>query len=227
MLIFDYLWRIVSSGIQKRIRFYKLKMHLHGIVRFTNKVYISDSSAFEGANSLGDGTSFSGSMGYGTYTGMNCRLEAKIGRFNSISDEVVNTLGIHPYLEPMATTSPMFYSIRKQSMITFCNQDRFSEILPPLEIGNDCWIGPKVFFAGGLHVGDGAVVLAGAIVVEDVPPYAVVGGVPAKIIKYRYDEQTIAWLLKVRWWNKPLDWLQANSELLCDMEQLKKALDEN
>ena len=78
-----------------------------------------------------------------------------------------------------------------------------------------------------MHVGDGAVVLAGAIVVEDVPPYAVVGGVPAKIIKYRYDEQTIAWLLKVRWWDKPLDWLRENWELMCDIDKLREALDDN
>jgi len=55
--------------------------------------------------------------------------------------------------------------------------------------------------------------------------YTVVGGVPAKIIKYRYDEPTIGWLLKIKWWNRPIDWLRANSELLCDMEKMKSVVE--
>lgn len=205
----------------------KLKLRLHGIVRFTKAVAIDPSSRFEGANSLGDYTRFSGSMGYGSYTGMYCRIVGNVGRFTSISDEVSNTCGTHPYLPPFATTSPMFYSVRLQSMVTFATEERFPEVLNPIKIGNDCWIGARAFFAGGLTIGDGAVVLAGAVVTQDVPPYAVVGGVPAKIIKYRYDEETIDWLLKVRWWDKPVEWLRVNWELLGDIEKLKEALDEN
>ena len=65
-----------------------------------------------------------------------------------------------------------------------------------VNIGHDCWIGEHVFMVGGVTVNNGAVVLAHAVVTKDVPPYAIVGGIPAKVIGYRYDEETIAFLLK-------------------------------
>ena len=88
-------------------------------------------------------------------------------------------------------------------------------------IGNDCWVGYDVCFIGGVQVGDGAVVLARAIVTKDVPPYAIVGGIPAKVIGYRYDEETIKLLQEVQWWNMPVEWLQEHADLLCDMEAFK------
>ena len=74
----------------------------------------------------------------------------------------------------------------------------------PVEIGNDVWIGHGVFMKGGVKIGDGAVVAAQAVVTKDVPPYAVVGGVPAKVIKYRFDEETIKELLELKWWDYDL-----------------------
>ena len=53
------------------------------------------------------------------------------------------------------------------------------------------------------------------------PPYAIVGGIPAKVIGYRYDGDTIKMLLEVKWWNKPVEWLKEHSDLLCDMEKFK------
>ena len=73
--------------------------------------------------------------------------------------------------------------------------------IKPCEIGNDVWIGDNVFIKSGVKIGDGAVVGAGAVVTKDVPPYAVVVGVPARVIKYRFDEKTIAELLELKWWD--------------------------
>lgn len=68
-------------------------------------------------------------------------------------------------------------------------------------IGNDVWIGSNALVMGGVSIGDGAIVAAGAVVTKDVPPYAIVGGVPAKIIRYRFDEATIRELLELKWWD--------------------------
>ena len=103
----------------------------------------------------------------------------------------------------------------------------FNEMKEVVNIGNDCWIGENVFLVGGINIGDGAVILAGAVVTADVPAYAIVGGIPAKIIKYRYDENTIQLLQKFKWWNKDISWLKENWELLCNIEQLKEYIISN
>ena len=71
-------------------------------------------------------------------------------------------------------------------------------------IGNDVWIGANVTTLQGVSIGDGAVVAAGAVVVKDVPPYAIVGGNPAKVLKYRFDEDVITHLLALKWWERPI-----------------------
>ena len=73
----------------------------------------------------------------------------------------------------------------------------------PIRIGSDVWIGSHVIVMGGVTIGDGAVVAAGSIVTKDVPPFAIVGGVPAKIIKFRFPSETIKRLLEIRWWDLP------------------------
>ena len=82
-----------------------------------------------------------------------------------------------------------------------------------ISIGNDVWIGTDVIILSGVEIGHGAVVGAGAIVTKSVPPYAVVGGVPARIIRYRLSEAQIAALLKIRWWDWPLGKIKENLDL--------------
>jgi acetyltransferase-like isoleucine patch superfamily enzyme len=134
----------------------------------------------------------------GSYIGGNCYISADIGRFSSLGNRITQIVETHPIKEPFVTTSPMFFSQKKQTGSTFAKKqiaeeyrfyDKEREIA--FRIGNDCWVGNDVCFIGGVQVGDGAVVLSRAIVTKDVPPYAIVGGVPAKVIGYRYDENTI------------------------------------
>lgn len=139
--------------------------------------------------------------------------------------------GIHTYKYPFATTSPCFFSLNPthaQCGSTFATKQMTNEFRMvddkrgiAIKIGNDVWIGEGVFLVGGTIIGDGAVILAHAVVTKDVPPYAIVGGVPARIIDYRYDEETILFLLKVKWWNNSKEWFKEHWELLCDMDKLK------
>lgn len=174
---------------------------------------------------------FNGHLGYGSYIGSYSKVSAKIGRFSSIASYVCTVAGRHAYQAPFATTCPMFFSLNpnhSQSGSTFATEQMFEELkfaVPEkqldVEIGNDVWIGERAMLIGGVHIADGAVVLAGAVVTKDVPPYAIVGGVPAKIIRYRYDEETISFLLQTQWWNNTEDWFKDNWKLLTDIGKLK------
>ena len=114
------------------------------------------------------------------------------------------------------------FSLQKQNGKTFATKQTFIESKDAPIIGNDCWIGEDVFIVGGVKIGDGAVVLAGAVVTKDIPDYAIVGGVPAKLIKYRYDKETISFFKKIQWWNNDIHWFKKNWELLNDIQKLKE-----
>ena len=72
-------------------------------------------------------------------------------------------------------------------------------------IGNDVWIGYEAVIMAGVHIGDGAVIAARAVVTKDVPPYTIVGGTPARKIRMRFEEETIARLQQIQWWNWPVE----------------------
>lgn len=186
---------------------------------------------FEGCCQLHPHVKFCGCLGYGSYIGPYSKVSAKIGRFTSIASYVCTVAGRHAYQAPFATTCPMFFSLNpnhSQSGSTFATEQMFEELkfaVPEkqldVEIGNDVWIGERAMLIGGVHIADGAIVLAGAVVTKDVPPYAIVGGVPAKIIRYRYDEETISFLLQTQWWNNTEEWFKENWKLLTDIDKLK------
>ena len=92
-------------------------------------------------------------------------------------------------------------------------------------IGNDVWIGYRVTIMSGVTIGDGAVIAANSHVVKDVKPYEVVGGNPARHIKFRFDEETIELLLELKWWNKPKKTIRELIPLLTDIPD-KQALRE-
>lgn len=87
-----------------------------------------------------------------------------------------------------------------------------------LTIGNDVWIGMNAFIFSGITIGDGAVVAAGAVVTENVPSYAIVGGNPAKIIRYRFDQETIQKLIGIAWWNWPEEKIKSAMPLILSNE---------
>ena len=83
-------------------------------------------------------------------------------------------------------------------------------------IGSDVWIGHGATILSGVIIGDGAAIGAGSVVVKDVPPYAIVAGNPARLIRYRFDMQTVEKLLELAWWNWPLEKIEENISLLCN-----------
>lgn len=91
-------------------------------------------------------------------------------------------------------------------------------------VGNDVWIGQNVTVLPGVHIGDGAIVGANSVVSKDVPPYHIVGGNPAKIIRKRFDDETVSFLLQLKWWDWNAEKIFSNLEILCsgDIAQIKK-----
>lgn len=132
--------------------------------------------------------------------GVNCQVtNAEIGNFTAIGKDSVIGLGQHP--TNFLTTHSIFY---KKG-----NWGWHDDWVAPIDfkdskriiIGNDVWIGRHCMIMDGVTIGDGATVAAGAVVTKDVPPYAIVGGVSAKVLKYKFSQEMIDRLEEIRWWN--------------------------
>jgi acetyltransferase-like isoleucine patch superfamily enzyme len=138
-------------------------------------------------------------IGNYTYISRNALIQNTIiGNYCSISHEFISGLGAHP--TGLFSTSPLFYRKQNTFNIEVVEENSDFEEYKPIEIGNDVWIGARVTIIDGVKIGTGSIVTAGAVVTKDVPPYAIVGGVPAKIIKYRLSEDRIAFLEQSEWW---------------------------
>lgn len=139
----------------------------------------------------------------GNYSSIRDRgraMNAIIGNFSVIAKECEIGLGVHPtnYL----TCHSIFY---KNSPWGF-HEDwvkPIDGIVKTTYIGNDVWIGARSIVMDGVTIGNGAIVAAGSVVTKDVPPFSVVGGAPAKMIKYRFPQEVINRLQEIQWWNLP------------------------
>lgn len=136
-----------------------------------------------------------------------------IGKFCSIAcnSKFLMTSGNHTMKSQSTYTFPIFYEEwgLDVSHITDAWDNKGNII-----IGNDVWIGYDSIIMSGVHIGDGAIIGTRAVVTNDVPPYSIVGGIPAKVIKKRFSDDTISKLLEIKWWNWPYKKIQSNIQYI-------------
>jgi chloramphenicol O-acetyltransferase type B len=147
-----------------------------------------------------------------TYLGKSCLIQnTTIGKYCSIANGVVIGVGNHPL--NLFSTSPLFYKRLNPLQIKLIKEDLNVIEYKPITIGDDVWIGMRSIIMDGVSIGNGVVVAANSVVTKDIPPYAVVGGVPARIIKFRFEEKKIAELIESKWWEKELPEIIENEKL--------------
>ena len=135
-----------------------------------------------------------------SYVGPNSKIICvDIGKFCSISNDCSIGLPIHSL--KCISTSPIFTSKSNGTGISWSEVNSFDEYKRTI-IGNDVWIGTKAIIMGGVKIGDGAIIGAGAIVTKDIPNYAIAVGIPAVVIKYRFSNDIINKLNDIKWWDK-------------------------
>lgn len=163
-----------------------------------------------------------GAVGKYSFAGAGSVLERVrcVGRYCSLASDLVMGRAFHP--TTFLSSSKVFYAgagatLTGKEFTDFAAAGRKARLAarlkwveieaarhPEIVIGHDVWIGDRVIVLQGVTIGTGAVVAANAVVTRDVPPYAIVGGVPAKVISYRFPPEIIARLLESRWWTMPL-----------------------
>lgn len=142
-----------------------------------------------------------------------------IGKFCSIGPHVQIGLAPHPSRR-FVSTYPAFYSHHNSGCpLAFRDDKIYDDRIPKTFIANDVWIGSNVMIPGGIAIGTGAIVAAGSVVVKDVPSYAIVGGNPAKIIRYRFSNEQIDSVLASEWWNWPKEKILRNLVRFSDVEK--------
>lgn len=164
-------------------------------------------------------------VGYGTYFGQNCYFErTKIGRYCCIARGVNIIAGSHP-TDTFVSTHPAFFSLMQEEQFGYVHEKKFQELKfadaekhLAVIVGNDVWIGTNASIMEGVTIGDGAIVAANALVTKDVQPYEIVAGIPARHMKWRFDESQRNWLVNYKWWDKPLEWIKEHADEFDDID---------
>lgn len=205
---------IYDCSLGNEIRIFKntnLKKSLFGSnLRVGDETIIYDSTIENNVEINRRNLILNTNLGQYSYTGVNTIIRsATIGSFCSISWNV--SIG-------GADHSPSNVSSLRESKFNFLDQsisdNSYEDYGLPCIIGSDVLISTNAIILRNVEVGDGAIIGAGAVVTRDVEPYSIVAGVPAKKIKMRFDQDTIAALLEIKWWNWPIEIIRKHQTLL-------------
>jgi acetyltransferase-like isoleucine patch superfamily enzyme len=209
--IIDFIKSVVKLTITK---YHNPTLKIGKGVRF------SRNTKFAIYNYLADNTTLVDSyLGNYSYLGENTFVQnTLIGNYSCIGPNVKIGLGEHP-INHFISTHPVFYSLLAQVGVTFADKQYYDEY-SPVKIGNDVWVGANAIIISGITIGNGCIIGAGAVVTKDLPPYSIVGGVPAKIIKYRFNEYEIVQLELLKWWDKDIEWIKANANKMLNINNL-------
>lgn len=169
---------------------------------------------------ISSGTKFyRGSLGKYSYIGNDSFVsDTNIGKFTSISSNCYIGGAGHPI--DWVSTSPVFHRWKNIMKKNFSKHD--FEPFKKTEIGNDVWIGNGVLIKAGIKISDGAIIGMGSVVTKDVGPYEIWAGNPARIIRKRFDDETIDFLLRYSWWNLDEEKLKNEAKYFNDINALKK-----
>ena len=216
-------FRQAYRTVEQKILFKKYIKRFQGLIIGKN-VHISQDCFFGKGVKIYDGV-FIKKTSIDDYTYVAPRTQigsAVIGKYCSIGPDVKIGLGMHPSRD-MVSTHPAFFSKQNASTITYAENNCFQETIA-VSIENDVWIGANALIKDGVHIGNGAIIGASALVVKNVEPYSIVGGVPAKLIRYRFTKEEIAFLQNNQWWDKPEKWKQDNWRLFLNIKNFIKAI---
>lgn len=211
-----------------------IEMKRHPDCRFASGSTLVGKNELEGSNFFDKNSKvIQCKMGYASYVGHDSVLtKTLIGRYTCIGPNVRIVHGVHP-TKTFASVHPAFFSLKKQSGFTYVEKQLFNEEVYVdseneyfVKIGNDVWIGDSAKIIAGINIGDGAIIAAGAMVTKDVEPYSIVGGVPAQIIRYRFDRKKIEYLLKLKWWNKDQCWIRDHAPLFQNIDIMLEQLND-
>ena len=146
----------------------------------------------------------------------------KIGAFTCIGRDCRINLAEHP--TNLLSINSLFYEEVPNAIRNDWVREIDFQSRKPVTIGNDVWIGEFSSILSGITIGDGAIVAARSVVTKNVPPYAIVAGVPAVIKKYRFNDEIIECLLKLKWWNLSDDLIEKNLSIFTETKITKEKL---